>query len=97
MAKKETFGLMNDTVKVKYAIVRILKDNKLLYLTDVQSTGVNKGNVGWDLGKPAYFFDDRKQAENLVTLMIPHGILDALVLEVPDYLNLNSFKNKEAA
>lgn len=92
--KKELFGIMNDTVKVKFAIVRILKGNKLLYLTDVAATGIDKGTVGWDSKKTAHFFDDRFEAEKLVCLMIPHGVADAFVLEVPDYFPLENFRNK---
>ena len=92
--KKELFGIMNDTVKVKYAIVRILNGNELLYLTDVTPTGHDKGSVGWDKGKSAHFFDYRFEAEKLVCLMIPHGITDAFVLEVPDYYPLENFRNK---
>lgn len=94
MAKKVTFGIMNDTVKVKYAIVRILNGNELLFLTDVAPTGLDKGTVGWDKEKSAHFFNDRFEAEKLVCLMIPHGITDAFVLEVPDYFPLENFRNK---
>ena len=92
MKKKERFGLMNETVTTKFAIIKIDKHRKVVFMTDVMPTGVNKGSVGWERGKPAHFFDDRKEAENIVCLMIPHNVF-ALVLEVPSYFKLEYFKN----
>lgn len=92
-SKKELFGIMNETVKTKFVIVKLLKGNKFLYMTDVESTGVDKGTVGWDKGKAAKFFDNRYEAEKLVCLLLAKGNANAFVMEIPDYHNLENFHN----
>ena len=91
--KKELFGIMNETVKTKFVIVKLLKGNKFLYMTDVEPTGKDKGTVGWDKGKPAKFFDTRYEAEKLVCLILAKGNANAFVMEIPDYHNLENFHN----
>lgn len=90
--KKECFGIMNETVKIKYAVVKILGNRKVLFMTDVQNEGIDKGTVGWESGKQAYFYDDRFSAEKMCCLLACKGTY-AFVLEVPDYYPLENFKN----
>lgn len=92
-SKKELFGIMNETVKVKFVIVKLLKGNKFLYLTDVSPTGNDKGTVGWDKGKAAKLFDTRYEAEKLVCLILAKGNANAFVMEIPDYHNFENFHN----
>ena len=92
--KKECFGIMNETVSVKYAVVKILGNRKILFMTDVTNEGIDKGSVGWEKDKQAYFFDDRFSAEKMCCLLACKNTY-AFVLEVPDYYLLESFKNQE--
>lgn len=90
--KKECFGIMNETVSTKFAVVKITKSKKLIFMTDVQNDGIDKGTVGFESGKQAFFFDDRFSAEKMCCLLACKGTF-AFVLEVPDYYPLEAMKN----
>lgn len=67
MAKKECFGIMNETVKTKFAIVKILGNRKILFMTDVINEGIDKGYCrGWDYSAIgfAYIPKDSKEVRN---------------------------------
>ena len=90
--KKECFGIMNETVSTKFTVVKITKSKKLIFMTDVQNDGIDKGTVGFEAGKQAFFFDDRFSAEKMCCLLACKGTF-AFVLEVPDYYPLEVMKN----
>lgn len=90
--KKECFGIMNETIDTKFALVKISKGKKIVYATDVQHDGIDKGTVGFEKGKQAHFFDDRYEAEKLCCLLACKNTF-AFVMEVPSYFNYEDFKN----
>lgn len=91
MAKKVTFGSMC-TAKIRYVIVVLFDDNSIKYVTDVLYSPHKECH--WDAGKQAYFFDDRKYAEDICFGLNVNGS-NSFVMEVPDYFNAEAFANPE--
>ena len=89
MAKKVTFGSCA-TCDVKYVIVKILPNHKLMFVTDVEV--VPHKFVHWDFGKTAKFFSSKGQAEDICFGLNVNGY-PTFVMEVPDYFNESDFKN----
>lgn len=89
MAKKATFGTLC-TAKIRFVIVVIYDDNTHKYVTDVLYSPYKE--CRWDAGKRAYFFEDRKYAEDICFGLNANGT-GAFVMEVPDYFNDDSFVN----
>ena len=89
MAKKATFGTIA-TCKVRYIIVIIFNDNSIKFLTDVHYEPHKY--CEWLDGKQAYFFDDRKYAEDICFGLNANG-WGAFVMEVPDFFNDDNFTN----
>ena len=85
---KATFGTLC-TAKVKYVIVRVQLDNTLKYVTDVS---YSPKEVHWEDGKQAYFWTDRKQAEDICFGLNANGN-GTFVMEIPDYFTDDTFKN----
>lgn len=92
MAKqKATFGSMA-TCKVRYVIAILYNDNSVKFLTDVHYEPHKY--CEWLDGKPAYFFDDRKYAEDICFGLNVNGT-GSFVMEVPDYFEDRNFGNPE--
>lgn len=89
MAKKATFGSLS-TAKIRYVIAIIHTDNTLKYVTDVLHEPYKE--CQWENGKKAYFFDDKKHAEDICFGLNANGT-GAFVVEVPDYFNEKDFTN----
>lgn len=90
MAKKATFGTMA-TCKVRYVIVIVLDDNSIKYVSKVLYEPHKE--CQWNKGEPAYFFDDKKYAEDICFGLNCNGTT-AFVMEVPDYFNDDGFVNE---
>ena len=91
MAKtKVTFGTMC-TAKVRYTIVKVQTDNTLKYVTDIS---YSPKEVHWEDGKQAYFWLDRKQAEDVCLGLNANGY-GTFVMEIPDYFTDDTFQNVE--
>lgn len=92
---KVTFGTLCTCV-VRYVIVIIYTDNTIKYVTSVRYSPHKE--CRWDVGKKAYFFDDKKQAEDICFGLSANGT-GAFVMEVPNYFDEENFvnlKEKEA-
>ena len=90
MAKeKATFGTCATCV-VKYVIVKILPNHKVMFVTDVET--VPHKYVHWDFEKTAKFFDSKSYAEDICFGLNVNGY-PTFVMEVPDYFNEGDFKN----
>ena len=91
---KVTFGTCC-TAKLQYVIVIYYTDNTIKFVTDVLYDPHKE--CRWEAGKQAYFFPDRKWAEDVCFGLNCNGT-GAFVMTVPDYFNAENFKNppKEA-
>ena len=89
MAKtRVTFGTIC-TAKVRYTIVKVQTDNTLKYATDIS---YSPKEVHWEDGKQAYFWLDRKQAEDVCLGLNANGY-GTFVMEIPDYFDDDKFQN----
>lgn len=91
MAKKATFGTLA-TCKVRYVIVIITESNTVKFVSKVLYEPHRE--CQWNKGEQAYFFSDKKYAEDICFGLNVKGSC-AFVMEVPDYFNDEGFVNKE--
>lgn len=87
--KKATFGTCATCV-VKYVIVKILPNRKVMFVTDVETYPTKY--VHWVYEKTAMFFDSKSYAEDICFGLNANGY-STFVMEVPDYFNEGDFKN----
>lgn len=87
MARKKTYGIFNNTVKVKYGIAIFDKPNELTWVTKiipkVSSSPFPKGEYETAKGEQAWFTDDREEAEILSTSICALGNA-AFVVAIPE-------------
>ena len=90
MDRKVKFGSVSECV-VKYVIVKIFNDNTIKYVTEIEH--YPHKYVHWDDDKQAYFFDDRKYAED-VCFGLNVNSYGCFVMEVPEFFNEGDFINR---
>ena len=90
MARKTTFGTMA-TCKIKFVIL-VLQKGKHKFVTEVQYSPHKQ--CLWEVGKQAYFFADRKYAEDICFGLNVNGT-SSFVMEVPDYFDEKDFVNSK--
>ena len=86
---KVTFGTCC-TSELKYVIVILRTDNTIRYVTDVIYDPHKE--CRWEAEKKAYFFPDRKYAEDVCFGLNANGT-GAFVMTIPDYFEEDYFKN----